>query len=200
MIADGLALILAGGDSQRMGCDKATLRLGQKTLLQRVVEVVQPLFPELLVSVRQPRADIEWPQIVDPTGCAGPLAGLCAGLERAQARGVPWVFAVATDMPFVQAALIRHLATLRDGFQVVVPVVQGHPQPLASFYSVASLETVRTILSGNGKRSLRALLEGLRVRYVDEDELRRIDPGLRSFFDLDTPQDIAVARQSEESE
>ncbi len=200
MIADGLALILAGGDSQRMGCDKATLRLGEKTLLQRVVDVVQPLFPELLVSLRQPRADIEWPQIIDPAGSAGPLAGLCAGLEQAQARRVPWVFAVATDMPFVQAALIRHLATLRDGFQVVVPVVQGYPQPLASFYSIESLDAVRTTLSGNGKRSLRALLEQLKVRYVDEDELRTKDPGLRSFFDLDTPQDIAVARQSEESE
>lgn len=200
MISNGLALILAGGDSRRMGCDKATLRLGEKTLLQRVVDVVQPLFPEMMVSVRQPRADIEWPQIIDPAGSAGPLAGLCAGLEHAQARGVPWIFAVATDMPFVQAALIRHLATLREGFQVVVPMVQGQPQPLASFYSVESLETVRTILSGNGKHSLRALLEGLKVRYVDEDELRTTDPGLRSFFDLDTPQDIAVARLNEESE
>ena len=199
MIADCTAIILAGGESQRMGRDKATLALGEHSLLHRVVAVVQPLFPQLLVSVRQHRLDIELPQVCDTQANAGPLAGLCAALEKST---TPWIFAVATDMPFVQSALIEYLARQRSGqdYQAVVPVVAGHPQPLAAFYSASALAVIQDLLAGDGKRSLRAALERLNVCYVDESDLRAADPGLRSFFDLDTPEDLAQARQREESE
>ena len=198
IIADCTAIILAGGESQRMGRDKATLALGEHSLLHRVVAVVQPLFPQLLVSVRQHRLDIELPQVCDTQANAGPLAGLCAALEKST---TPWIFAVATDMPFVQAALIEYLARQRSvqDYQAVVPVVAGHPQPLAAFYAVSALTVIQDLLAGNGKRSLRSALERLNVCYVDESELRAADPGLRSFFDLDTPDDVAAARQFEES-
>jgi len=194
MIADCTAIIMAGGESQRMGRDKANLVLGKQTLLQHVVSIVRPLFPQLLVSVREPRTDIDLPQICDEYANAGPLAGLCAGLVQATTS---WVFAVATDMPFVQTALIETLAQQRTGFQAVVPVVHGYPQPLAAFYSASCLEAIQGLLSGPGKHSLRAALEQLNVRYVDESELLATDPGLRSFFDLDTPQDLAMAKQRE---
>ena len=199
MIEDCTAIILAGGESQRMGCDKATLVLGEHSLLQRVIAIVQPIFPQVLVSVRRHRPDIDLRQICDTQADAGPLAGLCAGLEQST---TPWVFAVATDMPFVQAALIEHLARQRFGSQdcqAVIPVVAGHPQPLAAFYAVSALAVIQDLLAGDGKRSLRAALERLNVCYVDESELRAADPGLRSFFDLDTPDDVAAARRFEES-
>ena len=194
MIADCTAIIMAGGESQRMGRDKANLVLGKQTLLQHVVSIVRPLFPQLLVSVREPRTDIDLPQICDEYANAGPLAGVCAGLAQATTS---WVFAVATDMPFLQPALIEYLAQQRNGFQAVVPVVHGHLQPLATFYSASCLEVIQSLLSGPGKHSLRAALEQLNVRYVDESELLAADPGLRSFFDLDTPQDLAMAKQRE---
>lgn len=200
MIADCTAIVMAGGESQRMGCDKATLVLGEQTLLQHVVAIVQPMFPQLLVSVRQPRPDIPLPQICDAYTNAGPLAGLCAGLAQAEKDHSPWIFAVATDMPFVQPALIERLAQQRSGYQAVVPVVRGHPQPLAAFYAANCLETIRAMLDSGGKRSLRAALERLNVCYVDESELLEADPGLRSFFDLDTPQDLLAAGRREKTE
>ena len=194
MIADCTALVMAGGQSQRMGRDKASLLLGEQTLLQRVLTVVQPLFPHLLVSVREARADIDQAQICDAYPNAGPLAGLCAGLRAVQ---TPGLFAVATDMPFVQAALVERLAARRfsgvQRWQAVVPLVGGHPQPLAAFYAKACLPQIEALLQGDGKRSLRAALDRLSVCYVDEADLRAADPGLRSFFDLDTPQDLATA-------
>ena len=192
MIVDCTAVIMAGGESQRMGRDKATLVLGEQTLLQHVVNIVQPLFSKVVVSVRQIRPEIELPQICDTYPNAGPLAGLCAGLEQA---ATPWIFAVATDMPFVQPAMIEQLAQRRAGFQAVVPVVQGHPQPLAAFYSASCLPTIQGLLSGSGKRSMRAALEQLTVCYVDASELLAVDPSLQSFFDLDTPEDFAVAKK-----
>ena len=192
MIADCTAIVMAGGKSQRMGGDKATTLLGEQTLLQRVVDIVQPLFGELRISVRAPRADLPWPQIGDRHQDAGPLAGLCAALEAAT---TPWIFALATDMPFVKPALIELLAQRRAGFDAVVPVAHGHPQPLAAFYSVACLAVIRALLDEDGgRRSLRAALERLNVCYVGEAQLIAADPALRSFFDLDTPQDLATAQ------
>jgi molybdopterin-guanine dinucleotide biosynthesis protein A len=188
MIADCTALILAGGESRRMGQDKANLLLGEQTLLQRISDIVKPLFTDVIVSTRQTRDGCDLQQVIDDPAHAGPLAGLAAGLEQAK---TPWVFAVACDMPFISAQLVEHLATFREGVDAVVPVVEGHPQPMAAFYATRSLGDLREILAGSGRHSLRELLDRLQVRYVDESEMRAAD--LRSFFDLDTPEDVALA-------
>jgi molybdopterin-guanine dinucleotide biosynthesis protein A len=191
MISDCTALILAGGESRRMGRDKAELPFGETTLLQQLLAILQPLFTEVIVSVRQPRSEIAVPQVQDDLAHAGPLAGLAAGLARSR---TPWLFVVACDMPFITSTLIEHLNGYRSEFiQAVVPMVGGHPQPLAAFYAASCLPSVRGCLAGNGKHSLRELLEQMQVRYVEEHELRATDPSLRSFIDLDTPQDVAVA-------
>jgi molybdopterin-guanine dinucleotide biosynthesis protein A len=196
MISDCTAIILAGGDSQRMGSDKASLLLGGQPLLQRVIATMQQVFPHVIVSVRQPRPEINLPQVCDEQADegmqgAGPLAGLAAGLGHIT---TPWAFVVACDMPFVEPAMVELLAGYRSDFQAVVPVVQGHPQPLAAFYAGSCLGNLRAHLAGGGKNSFRAVLVQLQVRYVDESELLKADPALRSFFDLDTPQDVAAAQ------
>jgi molybdopterin-guanine dinucleotide biosynthesis protein A len=190
MINDCTAIILAGGDSKRMGRDKASLMLGEQTLLQHVIAAMRRVFPQIIFSVREPRPEIDCMQVCDEQFNAGPLAGLAAGLEHI---ATPWAFVVACDMPFVEAAMVELLATYRPEHQAVVPVVQGHPQPLAAFYARSCLDTIRPHLAGGGKNSLRAVLEQLHVRYVTETELLQADPALRSFFDLDTPQDVAIA-------
>ncbi|BCK88631.1 putative molybdenum cofactor guanylyltransferase [Sideroxyarcus emersonii] len=191
MIDDCTALVLAGGDSRRMGQDKAALILDGKTLLERVTAVMQQVFPKVIVSVRQLRSDVGVPQVCDAQAASGPLAGLIAGLAEADTS---WVFAVACDMPFVTREIVLHLAALRGGYQAVVPVVGGHLQPLAAFYAAGARDAMRASLAA-GDRSLRGALEKLDVRYVDEAELRDADPQLRSFFDLDTPQDLQAARE-----
>ncbi len=190
MIDDCTAVILAGGDSRRMGRDKSALMLGDKTLLQHVENSVAQVFPHVMVSVRQARADLTLPQVFDEQSDGGPLAGLAAALEQME---FGWVFAVACDMPFIAPALLEFLAEHRAGHQAVVPVVQGHPQPLAAFYSRDCLPVIRDMLVGSGRHSLRALLERLDVCYINEAQLREHDAQLRSFFDLDTPADFAVA-------
>lgn len=189
MITDCTAIILAGGDSQRMGRDKASLMMGEMTLLQTVAATMRQLFPRVIVSVRQPCAAIDLPQVCDEQAAGGPLAGLAAGLGHVT---TPWAFAVACDMPFVVPEVVELLAGLRARHQAVVPVVHGHPQPLAAFYAAACLAPLRASLAAQ-QNSLRGVLKQLDVRYVDEAEMREADPLLRSFSDLDTPQDVAAA-------
>ena len=189
MIADCTAIVMAGGDSRRMGTDKASLLLGGQTLLQSVIATMQQLFPKVIVSVRAPRAGIDLPQVCDEQPDGGPLAGLVASLGQIT---TPWAFMVACDMPFVVPEVVELLAGYRLKHQAVVPVVHGHPQPLAAFYAASCLAPLRASLAAQQK-SLRGVLKQLNVRYVDEAEMLEADPQLRSFFDLDTPQDVAAA-------
>lgn len=191
IISNCTALILAGGESRRMGQDKAQLLLGEYTLLQHIISTLQPLFVDVMVSVREPRTDCALPQICDSTEHAGPLAGLLAGMTQTQTA---WLFVVACDMPFISPPLVQVLSAYRNElWDAVVPVVDGHPQPLAAFYATRLIDTVRANLNSSGKHSLRALLDQCAVCYVQASELRAADPALHSFFDLDTPQDLALA-------
>ena len=188
LIADCSALILAGGASRRMGSDKTQLLLGDHTLLERAIASVAPLFARTLVSVRQYRPEIALPQVCDAYPDAGPLAGICAGLAHVSTR---WVFVLGADMPFVQPALIAALSRRRGDCDAVVARVHGHLQPLAAFYSTSARARLQAIVAAGGQRSVRHALAGLNVAIVDA-----ADPTLRSFFDLDTPDDLAAARES----
>jgi molybdopterin-guanine dinucleotide biosynthesis protein A len=106
----------------------------------------------------------------------------------------PWLFVVACDMPFISPSLVQTLSQHRTTeWDAVVPVLDGHPQPLAAFYATRLIDKVRANLNGSGKHSLRALLDQCAVCYVQEAELRAADHELHSFFDLDTPEDLALA-------
>lgn len=189
MIADCTVIILAGGESKRMGRDKAALPFNGETLLQSVIASVQPLFAQTLVSVREKRPDVALPQICDMQSDGGPLVGLISALEKV---ATPWAFVVACDMPFVAPALIAHLASLRENHQAVVPQINGQAQPLAAFYARSALPLLQSSLA-SGNKSLIGALKTLDVRYVAAEELVQFDPQLNSFFDLDTPQDLALA-------
>ncbi len=191
MIEDCTALILAGGESKRMGQDKACLLFSGMTLLEEVASVLQPLFANIIVSTRELRPDCALPQVIDHPEHKGPLAGLLSGLEQAQTS---WVFAIGCDMPFIVPALVEYLAGLRDGYDAVVPVVSGYPQPMAAFYSRRGLDTLHDLMSDGASHSMREFLNRISVNYVDEAKLKTRDPILQSFFDLDTPQDIALAQ------
>lgn len=191
MIEDCTAIILAGGESSRMGRDKAELLLNGKPLLQTAIDAVQPLFAHTLVSVREPRTGIALQQVCDVQTGAGPLAGLVSTLERV---ATPWAFVFACDMPFIAPPVIERLAILRDAHQAVVPLIEGHAQPLLAFYARSCLPLLRDRLAC-GDRSLTGALRMLDVRYVEADELLPFDRQLRSFVDLDTPQDAALAAE-----
>lgn len=190
MIEDCTAIILAGGDSRRMGSDKANLLLDGLSLLQRVSATMQLVFPEVIVSVRERRPEIKLPQVCDFQADGGPLTGLVSALAQIT---TPWAFVVGCDMPFVSAALVEQMAAHRAQYQAVVPVVDGRLQPLAAFYAGSCVATMRASLA-LGDKSLLGALKQLHVCYVDEGELQRTDPQLRSFFDLDAPQDVAIAQ------
>jgi len=191
MIDDCTAIILAGGKSQRMGCDKAMLPFAHQPLIQSVISVIQPLFPATIISVREYRPEIRLPQICDRQADGGPLMGLLSAMSDIKTS---WAFVVGCDMPFVSSALVQQLATQRFQQQAVIPMVHGQLQPLSAFYARSCIPLMRASFS-LGDKSLLGAIQHLKVSYVDETKMIQTDPLLRSFFDLDTPQDLTMAKQ-----
>ena len=185
LLSDCTAIILAGGQSRRMGRDKASLPFADSTLLHTVIQQLQPLFPHILLSVQQPIPAYDFPQITDSTPHAGPLAAL---VDTIACLDTPWAFVTACDMPFIAPALINKLAASRNHHLAVVADIDGHWQPFAAFYAKNSLPILRHALQ-SGEHSLTGALRCLAPACVPASDLRTTDPTLRSFIDLDTPDD-----------
>ena len=163
-------VILAGGQSLRMGRDKLRLTLEGEELLERALRRWEAVFPRVLVSVAGPD---KYPWLGDRRvadrypGC-GPMAGLEAGLSLA---GEP-VFLTAADMPFSSPEAAKKLAALcpEEAEVCILLGPDGRPEPLFGLYKPSLLPTARDLLE-NGRRSMRALFDRSRVYTVRPGEL-----------------------------
>jgi molybdopterin-guanine dinucleotide biosynthesis protein A len=197
-------IVLAGGRSSRMGFAKAGLEWHGTTLLRRVAGIVARGVDGPIIVVRAPDqelpdlgADVE--VVADALPGRGPLQGLAAGLaavgDRAEAAYVS-----STDVPLLHPAFVRHVARALDATSdVVLPVVHGHPQPLAAVYRTSVLPLVQGLLDADRLRP--AFLYGrCRTQRLTEAALRRdpdlaaLDPALRSVENLNEPADYVRAR------
>jgi len=180
-------VILAGGLSRRMGRDKASLRVGDSTLLAYLVHRLGSAVDEVLVA-GGPRPEVpgvRW--VPDSLPGAGPLAGMAAGL-RAAAAPAAWV--LACDLPDAEPALGLLLFKALDGYDAAVPQPRGRVEGTCAVYRTDLAPRLEALLEEGG-RSVLALLERSRVRYLEADEVRKADPDLRSFRNLNTPGEYA---------
>ncbi len=191
-------IVLAGGHSARMGRNKALEMIGGRTLLRRVLDAVGPLTDEVLLVTAKRQQDASWlpsgrgiRHVVDALPGEGPLVGVCSGLLAARH---PLCIAVACDMPFLNAALLRHMTGLARTHDAVVPRVAGKAQALHAVYSRSCIGPMRAALE-QGKRSLRDALDTLDVRWFDTSEMQRYDPRLLSCFSVNTPEDLERAKE-----
>lgn len=199
------ALILAGGQSRRMGQDKVWMELEGVPLIERLVQRILPLAGEILFSTNAGErfaalvATLPLPARVvgDRFPGSGPLAGLHAGLSAAR---YDLLLVLAADLPFVNPRLLRHLIGLAEGFDAVVPQTPGDEaealqwEPLHALYRRTCLPAVEAHLA-MGHRQVICFFPEVHVRGVPPDELRRFDPDLLSFFNVNTPHDWERSRQ-----
>ena len=187
--------MLAGGLSRRLGRDKALEPFGGEPLISRVIGRLATLANETVVVVNSEARAAELPL---PTGAktavdiypdSGSLGGIFTGLTAASNE---WGFVVACDMPFLNTALIRHVLSLRQAHDAVVPTLDGYPEPTHSAYSKACLPHIERRLEA-GQLRIARFFDDVRVRYVQDDEVDALDAERLSFFNVNTPDDLARA-------
>jgi len=187
-------ILLAGGRSRRMGRDKALLPLpGSEhlTFVEHLSTMLTACCSEVVLVARDAEQAAEYAfadihTIIDEAPDIGPLMGLYSGL---QAITTSHALVIAVDMPFVQPAVVRLLLSQPLDDALLVPVVNGFHQVLLAVYPRSILPTVAERLRA-GRRDPRSLLEVARVRSIDEAQLRVVDPQLRSFVNINTPEEF----------
>jgi molybdenum cofactor guanylyltransferase len=191
---DVTGILLAGGKSRRMGLDKRFLQLGGETLVRRALSVYERLFTEILIVVAEPvpeLSDMGYQIVTDLIPNCATLGGLYTGLSFARSRRI---FAAACDMPFLSSAVIDHLLQFCDD-DIVMPKLVSGLQPMHAVYAKTCLPYFEDMIANN-ILSIQLVLENyeLRARLVPEEALRTLDPQLLSFLNLNTPEDVELAR------
>jgi molybdopterin-guanine dinucleotide biosynthesis protein A len=188
-------ILLAGGHSRRMGRDKALLPVPgteHKTFVEHLSAVLAAFCSEVVLVARDAEQASGYACsgvriLTDEIPDVGPLMGLYSGLRAITASHA---LVIAVDMPFVQPAIVRLLLAQPLDDALLVPVVDGFPQVLFAVYPRSLLPTIEERLRA-GRRDPRSLLEVARVRTIDEAQLRMVDPQLRSFVNVNTPDEFA---------
>lgn len=180
-------VILAGGESRRMGRPKALLRVGESTLIEAVIGRLRGACSEILIITNTPELyrHLRLRMVPDALPGRQSLVGIFTGVLH---MGGP-AFVCACDMPFLNPALIRHLGSLADGVDVVIPRHGGDYEPLHAVYTPACLEPIRRSVQRRERNT--GFLQEVKVRVVEVEEIRRFDPDLRSFVNVNTPEDYA---------
>lgn len=194
-------VLLAGGRSRRMGRDKLPLMVGDRPILRRAYDALAACCDEVIPVIHGSQAPPGLPEGVHPVRDLrsggdeglGPLAGIEAGLRHARHRRV---FVAAGDMPFLPEDLIRKmLARLAGGALAVVPRNGDRWEPLCAAYDREALVYAGRALD-EGVRSLHDFLRSLpRIEEIGEGELRRFGDPETLLMNVNSPEDLARARE-----
>jgi molybdopterin-guanine dinucleotide biosynthesis protein A len=176
-----------------MGRNKALLSLepGGPTVVELAVERLRAVADEVLLvgDDPEPYARLGLPHAPDLYPGAGSLGGIYSGLRAARH---PFALAVACDMPFLNAGLLRHMASSPRDYDVLVPVIE-EPEPMHAIYSRACLPWMEESLRA-GRLKIIGWFPRARVRRLERETLVKLDPELRSFFNMNTPEEWELAR------
>jgi molybdenum cofactor guanylyltransferase len=210
-------VILTGGASRRMGRNKAWIELGGRTLIERVLDRLGQICQETILVTGDPESygKLETRVVGDTFPGKGSLGGIYTGLSAAQHQRA---IVVACDMPFLNRNLLSYMLSVGPDFDVVIPSAPStrrpdalSPQdsmpsgsarptakdndlhPLHAVYSKQCLGPIRTRIAEGDLRMV-GFYPDVRVRVVTSSEVERWDPEHLSMFNVNTPEDLALAK------
>lgn len=188
-------IVMAGGKSRRLGQDKRFLVLGGRSCLQRILDAYKGLFMDVLIvaDAKEPFAGMDVRVVEDLIPGMATLGGLYTGLLQA---GTARVFAAAVDMPCLSPAAIRIVLDHAEEGDIVIPDVAGQLQPMHAVYSKACLPYIKRLLDQSSfKVQELCKVPELNICRIPQSAFQAVDPELRSFFNINTPQDLVVVKK-----
>ncbi len=187
-------IVLTGGKSARMGCNKASLTIKNKSLLEHVISSIDSLCNEIII-VSSPLNNLQKPVLHSKVRIVndiypnkGPLAGIHAGLS---ASNSDLSLVVACDMPFLQRDLLRYMISISTEYDAVIPRIGNFAEPLHAIYNKNCLAVIEELLN-RGVRKISELFCLVKVRYLGEHEIHQYDPKGVSFFNINTKKELEL--------
>ena len=196
-----LGAVLSGGQNRRIPLTKGFIKFRGSTVIESNVKLLEKILGRVVISANAPEDyfHLGVPVIGDivkkPFGedvinrPLGPMAGILSVLV---CTGEEEIFVTACDMPFIKPELISYIIGNKKSGEAAVPVFNGRPEPLLAVYSKRAIKTMEGMINSN-RLSLMDMLNELDVRYIGEEDVRRIDPDGESFVNINTLDDYEKA-------
>ena len=188
-------VILSGGLATRYdGTEKALLRVGGVRLLDRIYNIYTELFEEIILVTNTPEKYLEWDLLIVPDlfTIRSSLTGIHAGLLF---MTNPFAFISACDTPFLKKEVIETvIGKIESDIDIVVPETSAGLEPLCAAYSRRCLEPAKQHLEQEKLKVIKAFRKS-RIKTISEKVLRKQDPDLLSFFNINTADDLKRAEE-----
>ncbi|MCJ7613687.1 molybdenum cofactor guanylyltransferase [Candidatus Bathyarchaeota archaeon] len=191
------AVILAGGFSRRFGSDKGLVLLRDKPLVRHVIDKVSPAVDEILVVVSSEEQKKNFEPVlgngvklvIDKDDSQSPLVGAITGFESVTGE---YSLLLPCDAPLVSTQIVQFLLDMCINRRAAIPRwPSGYIEPLQAVYHTKSALTTAKIALTQGHMNMRSMIEKLQgVRYISTMLLEQLEPGLGTFFNVNTPQDL----------
>jgi molybdopterin-guanine dinucleotide biosynthesis protein A len=193
---NGITIVLqAGGRSTRMGRDKGLVPFMGETLIEYILNQVRGIRAETIVITNHPEdyGFLNLPLFEDVIPDWGALGGLHAALSHTR---TDFALVLACDMPFINFDFIDYALSLAPHYDAIVPRLgeKGFSEPFRAVYRNTCLGPVTRAIE-KGKRRMISFFEDIKVRYIEEEEIREFDPELISFVNVNTPEDLIAAEK-----
>ncbi len=194
------AIILCGGRSARFGSDKAMLTIDGIPMIIRVIQRVSPVVDEIIIAARDPAQGRyitdaipnDSMVVYDSVIGYGPIAGILAGLLASKSE---YSICLACDLPYTNPDVIDALfgcAEEQEGDAAIPRHPGGTLEPLHAVYGRPMIRACQNVME-SGARTIRSAISLLsRTVFVPTESLRRFDPDLRTFLNVNYPEDLGV--------
>jgi molybdopterin-guanine dinucleotide biosynthesis protein A len=186
-------IILSGGKSIRMGENKAFIEIEGIPIIQRIYNVFKNMFSEIIIVTDRKDLFLDFDATIysDLIPNSGVLGGLYTGLFFSSFLHS---FCVACDMPFLQKPVITYLTQQINDYDVIVPRTHDGLQPLHAIYSKNCITPIKNTIDRNHYK-LVDIYPLIKMKIIEEQEFIALDPNRRSFININTPEELRLARK-----
>lgn len=181
-------VILAGGESTRMGQNKAFIEIHGERIINRTASLFNEIFDDVLLVTNSPLdyLDLNVRVVTDLIPEKGSLGGIYTGLFFSPS---PKAFFVGCDMPFLDKDVIAYFLNLAETADIVVQRSGQHWEPLHAVYSRKFIKPIERLIE-QGDLQIFNAYKWMKVREVKKEELEPIDPDLCSLVNINTPEEL----------
>ncbi|HVN71748.1 MAG TPA: molybdenum cofactor guanylyltransferase [Desulfomonilia bacterium] len=179
-------VVLIGGKSKRFGSDKVFSRVGEKTLLQYVIDTIHPLFDEVILVGHKRKGLGKYRVIEDIRPGYGPLGGIYTALRATDAE---FCFVCAADMPHLNHHFISHMISVTDDHDIVMPMWSKGREPLHAIYRRKIIPQVATMLEQENLKIF-SLIEKTDTFFISEETIRSYGDPEVMFSNINTVDDL----------
>jgi molybdopterin-guanine dinucleotide biosynthesis protein A len=191
------AIVLVGGEARRAGGkEKYFFSYEGRPFIEHILGALREVVDEIVLAAKDPAQCERFSHLAgvkcvsDIRKGIGPTGGLHTGVLEVQGD---LVVVVACDMPCINPGVIEHLFSLMDDYDAVIPA--WNPEMLEPLHAVYRRSALLAYLEEPGHRSLREMVRAMRVRFVDIEDLRRMDPDLATFTNVNKLEELEKMRK-----